>query len=345
MAKPIIALGIESSCDDTSASIVTSDKKILSNIVLSQVAEHAPYKGVVPEIAARAHMNYMEHAIQSALHEAGLTLNDIDIIGATGGPGLIGGVIVGTMFGKSLSYALNKPYIAVNHLEGHLLAARMFNDIQYPFLTLLVSGGHAQFIAAFEHGKYQILGQTLDDAPGEAFDKLAKMLDIGFPGGPLVEKHALKGDATKYELPITLRARKDCDLSFSGLKTAARLVIEKNDKHNPQFIADICASFQHTATEILQSKSKNAMSAFADIIGKQEYSFVLSGGVAANKILRAKMEDVCTANQCQLFVPPIQYCTDNAAMIAWAAIENYQLEFTSNLNFCPRPNWPLSEPQ
>ena len=342
MSSPIIALGIESSCDDTSAAIVSSDKQILSNVVISQIEEHRPYQGVVPEIAARAHMSYLEHAISKALDDAKLELKDIDIIAATGGPGLIGGVIVGTMFGKALSFATNKPYIAVNHLEGHILTTRLFNDIEYPFLTLLVSGGHAQFIAAFEHGHYKMLGQTLDDAPGEAFDKLAKMLKLGYPGGPIIEQIANEGNASKYPLPLSMVGRSGCDMSFSGLKTAAKLIIDKNDITNSEFVADIAASFQSTVAEILFKRSEKAIQLFVELTGVKHFPFILSGGVAANKLLRSKMQDLAQHTQCTLMVPPIQYCTDNAAMIAWAGIENYHNDNISSLKFCPRPNWPLN---
>lgn len=345
MAKPIIALGIESSCDDTSAAVVTSDKQILSNIVLSQITEHAPYQGVVPEIAARSHMSSLETAITRALQEANLQLADIDLIAATAGPGLIGGLIVGTMFAKAISFAARKPYIAVNHLEGHLLTSRLFFEVEYPFITLLVSGGHAQFIAVLSHGDYRLLGQTLDDAPGEAFDKLAKMLNLGYPGGPIIEKLAAAGDEKIFDLPLSMVGRAGCDLSFSGLKTAARLLIERLDQDGrlDNHIADVAASFQRIVAEILVSRTRNAMEIFASLTGSANFSFVLSGGVAANQYLRNKMTQLAEEKSCTLYVPPVQYCTDNAAMIAWAGIENFLNGKTSSLDIAPRANWPLEE--
>ncbi len=261
-----IILAIESSCDDTGVAIISADKKILSNIVISQLKEHEPYSGVVPEIAARSHMLNLKTAVKKALEEARMNIADIDAIAATTGPGLIGGVIVGTMFAKGLAAANNKPFIAVNHLEGHALTVRLTSDVSFPYLLLLVSGGHCQFLSVFGVGKYKILGQTLDDAVGEAFDKIAKLLKLGFPGGPIIESLAKAGDPKRYELPLSMTTRPGCDLSFSGLKTAVRLLIEKQEVLSGPVINDICASFQYTIGEILARRTINAIGMF-DALG------------------------------------------------------------------------------
>lgn len=335
----IISLGIESSCDDTAAAIVTSEKEILSNIVLSQISEHQIYKGVVPEIASRSHLNYMEFAISQAVKEAGINLNDISCIAATGGPGLIGGVIVGTMFGKALSSCLQKPYIAVNHLEGHALTCRLTDKIEFPYLLLLISGGHCQFLCVHDVGKYKLLGQTQDDSAGEAFDKVAKMLDLDYPGGPIIEKLAQEGDENRFSLPLPMCDRAGCDMSFSGLKTAVRLLIQ-NNKIDEQTQKDICASFQKTVHKILEYKINQAILEYEKIC--QNRVFVISGGVAANQYLKTRIESFLNKKNYALFTPPIKLCTDNAAMISWAGIERYQRNLFNDLNFCPKARWPLA---
>jgi N6-L-threonylcarbamoyladenine synthase len=278
--KNIHILGIESSCDDTGIAIIRDDKRILSNIVYGQLLEQAPYQGVVPEIAARSHMSALHKATNEALKEAELDLKDIDGIAATGGPGLIGGVIVGTMFAKSLSFALKKPYIAINHLEGHLLSPRLTSDLEFPYLMLLVSGGHCQFVGALGLGDYRILGQTMDDAVGEAFDKTAKMLNLGYPGGPIIEELAIKGDHTKYQFPMPLAYRKGCDFSFSGLKTAVKDLV----KSTPDLdLNSLCASFQYTVGKVLAERTRNAIGIFETLSSSK--NFAIAGGVAANKYL------------------------------------------------------------
>jgi len=335
-------LGIESSCDDTAASIVSSNKEILSNVVLSQTKEHLPYKGVVPEIASRAHMNYLDFAIKQALKDANFSLDDIDCIAATGGPGLIGGVIVGTMYAKALASALSKKYIAVNHLEGHALTARLTNNVEYPYLLLLVSGGHCQFLAILGLGNYVLLGQTQDDALGEAFDKVAKMLGLDYPGGPIIEERAKNGDKLRFKLPKSMCDREGCDLSFSGLKTSVRLLIEKEQKPvSESFINDICASFQHTSTEILKYKISEAIKLYEKLADSK--TVVISGGVAANRHIFSELQEFLGSRNYALFSPPINLCTDNAAMIAWAGAERFKAGLFSSLNFCPRPRWPLYE--
>lgn len=334
----MIILGIETSCDDTGIGIITEEKKILADIVSSQVKEHAPYKGVVPEIASRSHMKALDMALKDALEEANISLQDVDAIAATGGPGLIGGVIVGTMFGKSLAYGLGKPYIAINHLEGHLLSPRITNDLEFPYLMLLVSGGHTQFVAALGLGKYKILGSTLDDAVGEAFDKVGKMLGFEYPAGPLIEKLAEKGDPNRFALPMPLKGRKNPDFSFSGLKTAARELIAKSNKDD---VNDICASFQYIVGEILKERTMKALDTFSEISDSK--IFAMAGGVGANKYLRAQLETILSDRNYQLYTPPMNLCTDNGAMIAWAGLERFKAGLISDHNFAPKAVWRLED--
>lgn len=337
-----IALAIESSCDDSAVAIVRNDKKILSNLVSSQINEHKLYKGVVPEIASRAHMKVLKSLITKSLEEANLDLSDISLIAATGGPGLIGGVITGTMYAKGLSSASKIPYLPVNHLEGHALTARLTNDVEFPYLLLLVSGGHCQFVIVEALGKYQLIGSTQDDAVGEAFDKVAKMLDLGFPGGPAVEQKALKGNAKKYIFPKPMCDRSGCDMSFSGLKTSVRnLIIKNKDNINEELISDICASFQHTILQILEYKIDEAISEYLKQFKVK--NIVISGGVAANKYLITNLERSLKDKGFTLISPPGKLCTDNAAMIAWAGLEHFSKTSKNFIDFCPRSNWPLSE--
>lgn len=339
--KPRIILGIESSCDDTGVAIVTEDKQILSNIVISQLKEHAPYNGVVPEIAARSHMLNLKSAVAEALKDAEVKIEDIDAIAATTGPGLIGGVIVGTMFAKAIASVTKKPFIAVNHLEGHALTARLTSNLEFPYLLLLVSGGHCQFIAALGVGNYKILGQTLDDAVGEAFDKVAKLLGLPYPGGPIIEQYAKLGDEKAYVLPFSMVTREGCDMSFSGLKTAVRLLVEKQDHLSEQVVYDICASFQYTVGEILARRTINAIAIFSKLAeGK---SLVLAGGVAANMYLRKTLEEVVSKYNMHLVAPPINLCTDNAAMVAWAGHERLRLGLIDELDSCPKARWSLED--
>lgn len=334
----MIILGIETSCDDTGVSIVTGEKKILSNIVFSQIKEHAPYRGVVPEIASRSHMKALDIALENALKEADISLDKIDAVAATAGPGLIGGVIVGTMFGKSLAYGLNKPYIAINHLEGHLLSPRITTDLEFPYLMLLVSGGHTQFVAALGLGEYKLLGSTMDDAVGEAFDKTGKMLGLEYPAGPLIEKMAKDGDPKRFQLPMPLKGRKNPDFSFSGLKTAVRELIAKTSQED---INDICASFQFTVGEILKERTKKALDAFSEISDSK--NFAMAGGVGANQYLRTQLESILSEKGFSLHVPPMNLCTDNGAMIAWAGLERFRAGITNNQNFAPRAVWALDK--
>lgn len=339
----MLVLGIETSCDETAAAIVSSDKRILANIVLSQTAEHLPYGGVVPEIAARAHMEHLEAIIAQAFKEAGVGFADIDAVAATGGPGLIGGVIVGVMMAKSIASVHGKPFIAVNHLEGHALTARLTSDAPFPFLLLLVSGGHCQFLAVRGVGDYQRLGGTMDDALGEAFDKTAKMMGLSYPGGPQVEVLARSGKPI-YALPVPMKGREGCDFSFSGLKTAMRLKIQELSEHKPLTDgerADLCASFQHAALSCLTDRMQGAIKAFKTLCPEGE-QIVVAGGVAANQFLRAGMEEVAAEHGLSLVAPPIKLCTDNAAMIAWAGLERFALGQTDGMDFEPRARWPLA---
>ncbi len=328
-----LILGIESSCDETAASVVRSDKTILSNVIRSQ-RDHDIYGGVVPEIASRAHIMHMTEIVEAALAEAKCTLADLDAIAVTAGPGLIGGVIVGVMTAKALASAANKPLIAVNHLEGHALSVRLTEDAPFPYLLLLVSGGHCQLLIVHGVGKYELLGETLDDALGEAFDKTAKMLGLGFPGGPAVEKMAKLGNADAVKLPIPLHKKGGCDFSFSGLKTAVRMA---SKEAAPE---DICASFQQAATA---SVMERLHAAFAECEKRhvKPSCLVVAGGVAANIYIKQALEDVAHTHHLKLLAPPLKLCTDNAAMIAWAGIERFVLGFRDTLDIEPRARWPL----
>lgn len=337
-----LILGIETSCDETAASVVSDAREIRSNVVLSQLDAHIPYGGVVPEIAARAHLEHIEDVISAALSDACVTLDDIDAIAATSGPGLIGGVIVGCMTGKALAAVQKKPFIAINHLEGHALTARLTHDVEFPFLLLLVSGGHCQFLVAEGVGRYHKLGGTIDDALGEAFDKTAKMLGLDYPGGPAVEKLARSGNEKAYTFPVPMKGRVGCDFSFSGLKTAVKLKVNELESAGivPQQKADICASFQYTVAESLLDRTEHALQIFK-ASHPQAKSFVLAGGVAANQYLRSKLEPMVNAHGLALVAPPLALCTDNAAMIAWAGVERFKLGMVDGLDFEPRARWPL----
>ena len=340
-------LGIESSCDETAAAIVTDQKEILGECVLTQL-EHKIYGGVVPEIAARSHLEHIDEILEETFKKANLKPSDVDAIAASAGPGLIGGVVIGVMAAKSLALALNKPFIAVNHLEGHALAARLTSDIAYPYLLLLVSGGHCQILIVRGVGDFERLGTTIDDAAGEAFDKVAKMLNLGYPGGPIIEKMAALGDENRFVLPRPLANSGDCNLSFSGLKTAVRKIIEAYSPDNKiehailhkRDVADICASFQLAATESLTHKLQKAISIFKQKC-PQGKDLVVSGGVAANTYLRQHLQNLADKEGLVFSAPPIRFCTDNGVMIAWAGMERALKGLYNDLDFKPRPRWPL----
>ncbi|MBV2141923.1 tRNA (adenosine(37)-N6)-threonylcarbamoyltransferase complex transferase subunit TsaD [Falsochrobactrum sp. TDYN1] len=341
-------LGIETSCDETAAAIVERDDKgkgsILSNVVLSQIAEHEPYGGVVPEIAARAHVEVLDTLVERALGEAGLKLEEVDAIAATAGPGLIGGLIVGLMTAKALAMAANKPFYAINHLEGHALTARLTDDLEFPYLLLLVSGGHTQMVLVRGLGRYERLGTTIDDALGEAFDKTAKLLGLPYPGGPAVERMALQGNSKRFALPRPLKGEARLDFSFSGLKTAVRQTASELAPLSDQDVADICASFQAAVADTLSDRVKRSLERF-----KQEFpdcatpALIVAGGVAANKTLRASLEALCGGHGFSFIAPPLELCTDNAAMIAWAGAERAAGTDPDSLAIAPRSRWPLDE--
>ena len=342
-----VVLGIESSCDESAAAIVertgAGERRILSNLVLSQLDEHRPYGGVVPEIAARAHIEHLDSLVDEAMAEAGKTFSDLDGIAATAGPGLIGGVIVGLMTGKGIALTHNKPFLAVNHLEGHALTARLTEpDLAFPYLLLLISGGHCQLLHVKGVGQYDLLGTTMDDAVGEAFDKTAKLLGLGYPGGPAVEAVAKKGDAKRFVFPHPLKGRPGCDFSFSGLKTAVRQTYESIDTPTGQDISDIAASFQATVAAVLEDRCANAMTAFKANEPQGPHRFVVAGGVAANQALREIFAQLCEDHGFELSVPPAPLCTDNAAMIAWAGVERLEKGWTDGLDVMPKARWPLA---
>lgn len=364
-----LVLAIETSCDETAAAVVRfrtqrqaitrharhehdarPSGKILSNIVLSQLHEHEPYGGVVPEIAARAHVEILDVLVKTALAEAGVTLADIDAIAATSGPGLIGGLMVGTMTAKAMALAASKPFFAINHLEGHALSPRLIERLDFPYLLLLVSGGHTQLVLVRGVGDYERWGTTIDDALGEAFDKTAKLLDLPYPGGPSVERAALCGDPSRFAFPRPLKGDARHDFSFSGLKTAVRQAATAIQPLSRQDVADICASFQAAITSCLQERLSRPLVRFRALVAAIQASqslephLVIAGGVAANRAIRAALDDSCRTHGISLVAPPPALCTDNAAMIAWAAAERISLgKIGDDLAVAPRARWPLDE--
>jgi N6-L-threonylcarbamoyladenine synthase len=335
----MIVLGIETSCDETAAAIVRDDRKILSNVLISQIPGHQPYGGVVPERAARAHLEHLQPIIDQALKSAELTLDDLDGISVTAGPGLIGGVLVGVMTAKAISAAKDLPFLAVNHLEGHALTVRLTHDVPFPYLLLLISGGHCQFLEVIGVGQYKLLGSTIDDALGEAFDKVGRIVGLDYPAGPALEKMALTGNKKRFDFPRPLKGREGCDLSFSGLKTAVRLTAEKIAPLNTQDRADLAASFQEAVVDCLEERTTKAF----QMVHSPIQHFVVAGGVAANQAIRSRLEAVCQRFGHHFIAPPIELCTDNAAMIAWVGIEKLRLGQQDSLDFAPRPRWPLSQ--
>jgi N6-L-threonylcarbamoyladenine synthase len=343
---PMLVLGIETTCDETAAAVVERNDegpgKILSNIVLSQINEHAAFGGVVPEIAARAHVEALDRVITMAIAESGKSLNDIDGIAASAGPGLIGGVIVGLTTAKAIALVQSKPLIAVNHLEGHALTARLTDATPFPYCLFLASGGHTQIVAVLGVGDYVRIGTTVDDAIGEAFDKTAKLLGLGYPGGPQVEQEALRGNPTRFMLPRPMHGRPEADFSLSGLKTALRLEAEKIAPLSDQDVADLCASFQQAIVETIMDRLRAGLRIFRERYGAPT-ALVAAGGVAANQAVRKVLHRIGFECGTVLVAPPPALCTDNGAMIAWAGAERLALGLTDSLDTAPRARWPLDE--
>ncbi len=351
-SKSLTVLGIETSCDDTAAAVIrrTSDGacQILSNEVWTEHDDHAAFGGIVPEIAARSHVERLDQTIEKALCNAGVTIENIDAVAATAGPGLVGGVMVGLTTAKAISITHAKPLIALNHLEGHALSARMTEAAPFPYLLLLISGGHTQLIDVCSLGEYRRLGTTIDDAAGEAFDKTAKLLGLGQPGGPKVESAATGGRAKRFNFPRPLARRPGCDFSFSGLKTALREVAENFDPLTGQDVADLAASFQFAAARHLSDRTENAMAMMEAEHGEDAKRLVVAGGVAANCAIKSTLHLLSESRGWQLISPPAKYCTDNGAMIAWAGAERLSAGFVKDdgeaLEMAPRARWPLAPP-
>lgn len=358
LAETVTVLGLETSCDETAASVVRlapdGTATVLSSVVHSQIDDHAAFGGVVPEIAARSHVEMIDGVTRRAMAEAGLGYGELDGVAATAGPGLVGGVMVGLSFGKAVALARDLPLIAVNHLEGHALSARLGQPASYPFLLLLVSGGHCQLLEVRGVGDMTRLGTTIDDAAGEAFDKIAKALGLGYPGGPALEKLAASGDGSRFDLPRALLGRKDCDFSFSGLKTAASRLAQTCETEQDK--ADLACAVQNAIARQLSERADRAMKAYAsdtqnalkqpsaarEAIGRNKL-FVVAGGVAANKTIRSTLEATAAKNGFAFLAPPMAYCTDNAAMIALAGAERLQKGLVSDIDTAARPRWPLDE--
>ena len=340
----MIVLGIESSCDETAAAVVDGGRRILSNVIFSQLDAHRPYGGVVPEIAARSHLDHIDSIVARAMAEAGIGFAALNGIAATGGPGLIGGVVVGMMTAKAIALVHDLPLVAVNHLEGHALSARLSDGLPFPYLLLLVSGGHCELLAVEGPGRYTRYGGTLDDAVGEAFDKTAKLLGLPYPGGPSVEDAARRGNAKRFDFPRPMRGRDDCDFSFSGLKTAVVRQVRALGALSDADVADAAASFQAAVAEVLVDRARHAMERFRRA-HRDPGTLVVAGGVAANAAIRESLTRAAADSGFRFVAPPPALCTDNAAMIAWAGIERLRLGLVDDLAFVPRPRWPLDEPR
>lgn len=349
----VLCLGIESSCDETSAALVDSNRNILSHIIYSQIPEHQKYGGVVPELAARAHILAIDTVVNQTLAAAGKTIKDIDIVAATAGPGLIGGVLIGWMAATGIAQATGKPLVAVNHLEGHALVPRLHaaaadgtdvaDGVPFPYLLMLASGGHCQILLVHGVGQYEQIGQTLDDSAGEAFDKVSKMLGLGYPGGPIVDARAAQGNPTRFHFPRPLCDKPGCDFSFSGIKTAARIMLDKAPgPHSDEFINDFCASFQASVVDCITNRLEHAIKD-PRVRAAHPRTLVVAGGVAKNSAIRAAMQKLAQSHNMTFAAPPLNLCTDNGAMIAWAGIENYRAGRVVTEPVAPRPRWPLTE--
>ena len=337
-------MGIETSCDETATAVVSDDRRILANIIHSQLEEHRPFGGVVPEIAARSHLQNLTGIIRSALDEAQISFEDLNGVAATAGPGLIGGIMVGIMAAKSISLVHGIPFVAINHMEAHALTPRLTGAVEFPYLALLVSGGHCQFVVVEGPGRHRVLGSTIDDAIGEAFDKTAALLGLNYPGGPAIEACAQQGNAAAYKLPQPMVGRQNCDFSFSGLKTAVRKLVESlgSKVEDEGVVSNIAASFQHAVAQVVADRTQCAIKQF-----KSEYpagtSLVAAGGVASNRVIRAILTNAAHDSDLSFSAPPGPLCTDNGAMIAWAGIEQLRSGRQSSLEFAPRPRWSLDE--
>ncbi|OEY87010.1 tRNA (adenosine(37)-N6)-threonylcarbamoyltransferase complex transferase subunit TsaD [Wolbachia pipientis] len=330
-------LAIETSCDETAVAIINSNREILAHEIISQT-EHKIHGGVIPEVASRAHMEHLGYLVKNAIKTSGLNFIDLAAIAATSGPGLIGGLMVGTMMAKAISHAIKKPFIAVNHLEAHALVIRLLHKVEFPFLVLLISGGHCQFLIAQDIGKYIKLGKTLDDSIGEAFDKIARMLGLGYPGGPIIEEFAKHGNGKRFNFPRAMIKRQGCDFSFSGIKTAVKILL-KRLKLNERNICDICASFQECVSDILLDRVNNAIT-MAKSLNFTLNDFVISGGVAANNFLTENLKKHIYLN---ILSPPKHLCTDNAVMVGWVGIERLQRGYINSIDFAPKAKWSLED--
>tara|TARA_B100000579_G_scaffold434774_1_gene456441 strand:- start:1124 stop:2140 length:1017 start_codon:yes stop_codon:yes gene_type:complete len=336
-----LIFAIETSCDETSTAIVDFKGKILSHIVTNQ-EEHRKFGGVVPELASRAHLQILQNIIPKTIKNAGLSKESINIFCATCGPGLIGGLLVGSTVAKAMAVASNKPFYPINHLEGHALSVQINDKVSFPFLLLLISGGHTQFYLVNNIGSYKLLGSTIDDSVGECFDKVAKMINMPYPGGKYIESKSKNGNKNKFNFPKPLLKKNNLDFSFSGLKTAVKLEVNKSKKINNKFKEDLSASFQETVTNILTIKMK-----FAIQHCKRNYpkvkNVVVAGGVAANNSIRLSLKELCEENKLNIYYPPVSLCGDNAAMIGWACLQRFKIGYKGNINFRPRPRWSLNE--
>jgi len=345
-SKPTLVLGIETTCDEIAAAVIERQRdgsgKILSNIVRSQIDEHAPFGGVVPEIAARAHVDMLDGIIRAAMNEANVGFGDLSAVAAAAGPGLIGGVIVGLTTAKAIALVHDTPLIAVNHLEAHALTPRLTVPLTFPYCLFLASGGHTQIVAVLGVGKYVRIGTTLDDAMGEAFDKVAKMLDLPYPGGPQVERAAAHGDPARFDFPRPMLGRPDANFSLSGLKTAVRNEVARLDPPEPQDIADLCAGFQAAVLDLTADRIRVGLRLFQQQFGPPR-ALVAAGGVASNLAIRSALHDIAAQAQTTLIVPPPALCTDNGAMIAWAGAERLALRLTDDMETAPRARWRLDE--
>jgi N6-L-threonylcarbamoyladenine synthase len=334
----MLVLGIETSCDDTAVGIVDAERRIRANCVAAQTERHQPYGGVVPEIAARAHLDLIDDLVRQALKESGAALAGLSGVAATCGPGLIGGVMVGAMTGKAIAAVRRLPFIGVNHLEAHALTPRLMGELSFPYLLLLLSGGHCQIVLVKGISAYKLLGGTIDDAVGECFDKGAKLLGLGYPGGPEIERAASNGNAKAFDLPRPMLGRAGCDFSFSGLKTALRQLVEAHPRRDAAFVSDAAACLQTAIADILADRAEHAL----ELARKEKLSaLVVAGGVAANQAVRARLRNVAALANLPFIAPPLALCTDNGAMVAWAGLERIRLGLSDRLDVAARPRWPL----